>query len=170
MATGLAVCFSLSVAYTQKIEVEKRIDRKDFPTEALSYITQEYPAAKKMKFYRQRSTDSLTYEAKLKQDGYRFSVEFSPEGQLLDVEKKVKFSSLPEHVQDRIISFWEQSLDKFKIDKCQEQSSDLGIRYEIEVKAKVNKEVAFYEYLFEANGTFIKKVKIILHPNDMTLY
>ncbi|PHN05525.1 hypothetical protein [Flavilitoribacter nigricans] len=155
----------------QKVEMEERVSADEFPPDALREVRVRYPNGRRMKLYRERSNaDSLTYEAKLLADGYWYSVEFFPDGSLLDIEKKIKFSSLPTTVRGRIQTRWQEDFRKYKVVKCQEQRADGTIRYEIEVRGKGAERTAFYQYLFRADGTFVHLEKIALRPSDMTLY
>ena len=157
-------------AFSQKVEIEKRISQEAFPKQALQLVETDYPEAKKLKFYRERSADSTTFEAKFCFEKHRYSVEFNPDGDLLDIEKKIKFKTLPEPTQEAFEAKWSEDFKRFRVSKCQEQTSSKGIRYEIEVKGKSSQGTDFYEYLFESDGTFIQRQKIILRPSDMSLY
>lgn len=166
----LASLFFLTSIFAQKIEQEKRIDPSDFPNQAMDYLEEHFSGIRKMKLYQEISTDSVTYEAKFKLNAFRYSVEFFPDGELLDIEKLIPFSTIPEPSRLKIIELWQDHFKKYKVTRCQEQTSDLGIRYEIEVKGKNKEGRALYEYLFEADGDFVQKRKIILRTTDMTLY
>lgn len=155
----------------QKMEIEERISEKYFPKPALAFIERNYPEVNKRKLYRETSAaDSITYEAKFRSEGFLYSIEFWPDGQLLDIEKRVKFRSVPESTRRKMRDRWAADMKKFRVVKCQEQTSDAGTRYEVEVRGKIEQQVSFFQYLFEADGTFVQKSKIILRPNDMTLY
>ncbi len=159
-----------TAALCQKIEIEKKISREDFPKGALLLVEHRFPGAQKIKFYQERSADNTSFEAKFCFEKHRYSVEFTSSGDLLDIEKRLKFKELPLSTQEAIQQKWNQDFKRFSVQKCQQQTSDHGTRYEIEVKGKTTKGTAFYEYLFEANGRYIQKEKIILGPNDMSLY
>ncbi len=161
---------SISMTRAQKVEIEKGIPREQFPESALEYIEERFELLKRIKFYRELANDSTTYEAKFLWQDYWYSVKFYPNGNLLDIEKKIKFRSAPKALREKIAERWQRDFKKFKVIKCQEQKSAAGLRYEIEVKGKGEKEAAYYEYLFDADGTFVSRSKIILRPRDMTLY
>jgi uncharacterized protein YxjI len=57
---------------------------------------------KKVKWYIEEGNDGNTFEAKVVYKRHRYSIEFSEEGQILDVEKKVKFSELSDEIQLKI--------------------------------------------------------------------
>ncbi len=166
----LSITLQTTSVFSQKVEIEKRISKEAFPKQALQLVETDYPEAKRLKFYRERSADSTTFEAKFCFEKHRYSVEFDPEGELLDIEKKVKFKTLPEPTKKTIEAKWTEDFKRFRVSKCQEQSSSNGIRYEIEVKGKSSTGTDFYEYLFASDGTFIQKQKIVLRPSDMSLY
>lgn len=165
-----AVTPFFSSLFAQKMEQEKNIKEEDFPQLALKYLKDHFEGSRKIKFYQEISTDSLTYEAKFKWNKFRYSVEFFPDGRLMDIEKRIPFSSIPVEVTNNIKEKWEEDFKKYKISKCQEQSSNAGTRYEIELKGKNEDDRALYEYLFDSNGAFIQKREIILRTTDMTLY
>lgn len=154
----------------QKIEQEKRINQSEFPSLAMDYLQNHFQGMRKMKLYQETSTDSITYEAKFKLNQSRYSVEFFPNGQLLDIEKMIDFETIPTQTRQKITQLWNEHFQKHKITRCQEQTSKRGIRYEIELKGKNKEGRALYEYLFEANGDFVRKREIILRTTDMTLY
>lgn len=166
----ILVAWSSNRLPAQKIEVEERISRPEFPAAALQYVDLEFPVKKRLKFYREFSKDSLTFEAKFIADRHQYSVEFFPDGQLIDIEKKIKFKAIPKVTRQTILEHWKQDFKKVRVVKCQEQKSPRGIRYEIEVRGKGEKQTAFYQYLFEANGNFVERDKIELRSSDMTLY
>lgn len=165
-------CFSLiSVdAQIQKIEMEQRISEEAFPKDALLHLEHSFSPEKKVKYYQENSGEGESYEAKFKKNGHRFSVEYAVDGSLLDIEKQMNFSAVPETVQARINKYWNEEFKRFKILKCQEQSSSAGIRYEIEIKGYSKKGIRLYEYLFDADGTFLKKAEMVTRSNDMILY
>lgn len=166
----LFICLANLASMAQKIEFEKRIPADAFPNKALEQIEQDFPYAKKLKLYQEISSDSITYEAKFCYNRARYSVEFFEDGKLMDIEKKIKYNTIPAEARKTIEQQWNQDMRRFKVVKCQEQTSTLGIRYEIEVKGKAENNMDYYEYLFEADGTFVQKSKIILRPTDMNLY
>jgi hypothetical protein len=171
----ILLCIFISLSFwsnisAQKIEQEKRIDRSEFPSQAMDYLQDHFKGMRKMKLYQETSTDSITYEAKFKLDKSRYSLEFFPNGQLLDIEKLIDFETIPTQTKQKITQLWNEHFKKHKVTRCQEQTSDRGIRYEIELKGKNKQGRALYEYLFEANGDFVQKREIILRTTDMTLY
>ena len=122
------VCFIFTIAgntplQAQKVEVEKQIAQGEFPKKALGLILQDFPGAKKMKFYRETVADSTTYEAKFRWNASRYSVEFLPNGSLMDIEKKIKLQTIPLATLTRIRSQWTEDFKKVKVIKCQEQKA-----------------------------------------------
>ena len=155
----------------QKIEMEERVTVAEFPPRAWAEVQQRFPNGRRLKLYRELSrADSLTFEAKLISGGHWYSVEFFPDGTLLDIEKRVKFKTLPETTRAAIHQRWQRDFRKFKVVKCQEQRSDAGLRYEVEVRGKGPDGTAYYQYLFSADGRSLQREEIELRPSDMTLY
>jgi Zn-finger protein len=156
----------------QKLEVEKRVRQDEFPKPALEYLDLHFEGKKCTRFFREYHADTTNYEAKFKWQKQRYSVEFLVNGTLKDIEKQVPFSALPTVGREKISAQWAKDFRKFKVVKCQEQTlpNRPEKRYEIEVKGKDADGMAFYEYLFEANGNLVKRQKIILPSNNITLY
>ncbi len=162
--------FLFNTLSAQKVEREKRVDSSEFPSLALDYLDKHFEGRRKVKLYQETSTDSITYEAKLKWNKSRYSVEFFSNGQLMDIEKLINFRDIPSFAKEKITQHWKEHFQKYKITRCQEQTSDKGLRYEIEVNGKDKEGRALYEYLFDEKGAFIQKREILLRTTDMTLY
>lgn len=166
----LLMTHSLLAQIGEKIEIEERIAALEFPVPALTILHERFPDVKSVKYYREQSADDISYEAKFRLDEVKYSVEFYSDGSLMDIEKLMAFDDIPSAARSAIEVQWEKQFRKWKVIKCQEQSSDAGIRYEIEMKGKGNKSAQLYEYLFEADGTFVAKSRLVLRSNDMSLY
>lgn len=160
-------------AFSQKQEVEKRISAKRFPSEALSQLADSFAGLRQVKYYLELNGADTSYEAKFKWKRARYSVEFLPNGSLMDVEKKVKFGSLPTSFQAMVEQQLGHDFKKFKVKKCQEQTRP-GLpskRYELEIEGKpVVGKAAVFEYLFEEDGAVVQWQEILLPSNNINLY
>ena len=156
--------------FGQKIEVEKRIKKSEFPTVAETFIKEKFSEKKRIKYFKEINGDTIHYEAKFKSDGYCYSVEFFDNGQLEDIEKKIQENELPAATQKNINDYFARHYKKYKIKKIQEQTGHGTTRYEIEAKGKDQSGTYLYEFLFSETGLFIQRQKIILPSNNITLY
>lgn len=166
------------VTFSQvKLEREYALPISEVPTKASSF-TKEYFGDLKLKWFAEESDKGKSIEAKSFKKGKTFSIEFSHDGELQDIEKKIKFSSLNAPTKQAIISKLKSDFDKFKIRKTQVQwsgeleavkqylmsekvSSGLTIAYEIEVEGRTNSNSKMYEYLFTEKGEHIEKKQIV---------
>ena len=80
-------CFLSHLTYAQvKIEKESRVVSNDVPEIAIKWLEDVFDHKKKLKWYFEISADSHSYEAKFIRKGKKFSVEFSEEGIIEDIE------------------------------------------------------------------------------------
>lgn len=172
------------VAQNTKQEVEKSISRDEMPVNALTLINQFWNEQKKVDFYREFDGEKISYEAKLKWEGYQYSIEFDEQGLLEDVEQLIEFDQLPDALQNTITVKLEQQYSKFRINHVQRQFlpegddvkfldqlfnenfQDLTIRYELEVDGQSKSEFGSFELLFDQNGQQIRKRKIVRRSLD----
>ncbi|MEQ8525775.1 hypothetical protein [Gracilimonas sp.] len=168
-----------------KDEVEKSIDRNEMPASALSLINQFWKEEKKADFYRQSDGEMISYEVKLNWEDHQYSIEFDSTGSLIDVEQIIEIEELPEALRNTITEEIDKQYSKFKFTRVQRQFSasgnddeevlenileedfeDLLIRYEIEIDGQNKDELGSFEMLFDVNGNFIQKRKIVRRSLD----
>lgn len=160
----------------QKFEKEIRVKAYQIPNKALQFI-QNIDFDTKVKWYKEISNDGITYEAKSYYLKNLFSLEFSESGDLIDIEKKVKFRELPVITKNKILTSLQTRFNKFKIKKTQiqyigndgvlkelfkiktSQNFKFQVNYEIIIKGKKVKNYFFYEFLFDNNGIVKRKLK-----------
>lgn len=108
----------------------------------------------------------------------KFSIEFSENGTILDVEKTVKLKELPLDTQQKITSALEKRFRKYQLKKIQiqyvgsenaiykeifqlkPQQEKPIINYEIVVKGKTDKTYQSFEILLNTKGAIEKELKI----------
>jgi hypothetical protein len=160
----------------EKFEKEYRVKPTDVPEISVNLI-KSLNFKKKVKWYAEESNDGKTFEAKTCHQKHYYSIEFSENGTLIDLEKKVGFSELEEDLQSKIKNKLSEKYQKYKFKKIQIQYKGLEsevkkgilnlprneitarIFYEIIVKAKKDNSYALYELLLDENGTIIKELK-----------
>ncbi|WP_298996650.1 hypothetical protein [uncultured Tenacibaculum sp.] len=158
----------------EKFEREFRISTEEVPQKAQNFIKQiEFD--KKVKWYMEESQDGKAIEAKSYKKNYKYSVEFDLKGNVLDVEKKIKWKEIESSVRKNIENSLKKEFEKFTIRKIQVQwKSDeetlLGlirgdkenktdVLYEIVLKGRKEGSTSLYEVLIKADGTIIKQLK-----------
>ena len=181
----LIICLIfISVAgYSQiKFEKEERIKPDDAPVNAVRFVD-AMQLSGKIKWFKEIGFNKISYEAKTKHKGKRFSIEFSKEGTFEDVEVEIKTAAIEEATFKAISDYLVGAHAKFKINKVQRQYSGdtnyimnnflreadskvLIINYEIVITTKTDGAFAKYEYLFDKNGVFIQKSRVTSHMTD----
>ena len=182
----LSISFTnLCVAQDTKDEVEQSISRDAMPAKSLYLINQFWKEEKKADFYRQSDGEMISYEVKFDWEDYQYSIEFDSTGLLIDIEQLIEFDELPEALRNTITEEIEKQYSKFRFTRVQRQFSDfeedgeevfadileedfedLLIRYEIEIDAQNKEELGSFEMLFDDNGNFIQKRKIVRRSLD----
>lgn len=160
----------------EKFEREYRVAPSEVPEKSLQ-IVKNWDFKNRVKWYAEESNEGKTFEAKVKHEKYKYSIEFSDNGNLIDVEKEVAFSELEENIQKKIKNNLRNKYRKYKFRKTQIQykgiPSDLKniflkqptnhintrLFYEIVIKAKKDKMYSLYELLVDDNGDLLKELK-----------
>ena len=143
--------------------------------------------SKRAKFFSETDGDKKSFEVKLKFESKWYSIEYSEDGTLEDIEVVISFDSLDESLKNSILKQF-NTYNKFHIDRIQRQFSssqksnrtviedalnadtaDL-IRYELEVSLKQDGEWRAYEMLFSNTGELIQTREIIHRSTDFILY
>lgn len=176
--TLLILCFApLSLLAQQKLERESRIKPNDVPEVALGFLENGQVTAK-TKWYFEENLEGNSIEAKFRQDGHRYSVEFDTLGLIQDIEIEVKELALETAVLSAMTDHLGSTFTNYRIRKIQVQYSgapevlnkilasypEVGVvvtRYEVVVKGRNAEETALYEFTFDEAGEFIKQQQII---------
>lgn len=180
-------CISLGGYAQQKYEREYRIDTSEVPQEAMGFI-KYFNVQKKVKWYQERGLDSTSVEAKFKLSGFKYSIEFSNDGSLQDIEQTVPFISLQKHIQKKIRAYLKENYDAYDIEKVQHQYTGntktlLAWRqtsnfpdtapesithiYELIVRARTKNKVKLFEFQFDEKGQKIEKKEVITRDTDI---
>lgn len=177
---SLLILISLSRGHVfsqTKYEKESRINHKEVPPAALSFVD-SLPFVSKVKWYKETGLNHVTIEAKSKLNKERHSVEFSEEGTFQDVEIEVKPSRIEYETYSGITEFLTQEHGKFKVEKTQIQysggrnavlmflrsgrndSESIIVNFEIEISTKVDGSFLMFEYLFTEKGDYVESRQI----------
>jgi len=163
-----------------KIEREYRIKDHQVPASARIDVGQ-FNFPKKIRWYIERNVDTFSVEAKTKTDLGCISIEFSPEGEFMDLELEVKDDMINASVLRKIGSYFDANFRRWKMRKIQLQySHDIDLirkqleqpsyydpirpRYEIVAKGRDEHGMKLYEFLFGEDGSFVKKQQFTFKP------
>ncbi|TPV33873.1 hypothetical protein FJ651_06855 [Paucihalobacter ruber] len=168
----------------QKYEREVRISADDVHPDALKFL-KDSPVNSKVKWYREIGLDTTSIEAKTKYKGQRYSIEFSENGVLEDVEVEIKARDLKPDILKNIEQTIEQAYGDFKIEKIQLQytgspqllksvfgSSTIPdaviIKYELVISSKESETFKRFELLFNEELELERTTEIIT-KNDINI-
>lgn len=183
---GSAICIAVllllsSSAFGQKVERESRIKSPEVPEKALEYI--EQTSLDKVKWYRETGLESISFEAKFKHERRWYSVEFSEEGVLEDIEIEIDLHQVPEPTRESIDKYLEAEFKRHRIKKVQIQykqtplqtlikeevpKTDSPHAFELVVKGKKSRLMKLWEVAFSSTGKFIS-IDQILNRNSTHL-
>ncbi|MBN2745654.1 MAG: hypothetical protein JXR34_02925, partial [Bacteroidales bacterium] len=176
----LSILF-MSLSAQTKTEKEYRIKKDKIPENAQKWMRQNFPEAKKIKWYQEVSNGKTTFEAKLKWKKTSYSVEFDSIGTLEDVEMTIDFEEIELEARKSIEQYFLGNYKKHKILKVQKQFSgdlsqfrqyletpnQIGIttNYEIEFQGITSDSNELYEALFNQSGQLITRKTIKTEAN-----
>ena len=180
--TFLVFFISLSSNSQIKFEQEKRISKSNVPEKALRFV-EGLPLTKKIKWYKEISQDGITIEAKSCHNKQKYSIEFTDQGEIIDIEKKENFKNLENKIKAKINSELDSIFAKHIIKKTQIQYTDLKgdinfifeksdtensaePNYELIVRGKDEGIFSTYEITFDHNGVKLKILKITQRTSD----
>ncbi|NNC62379.1 MAG: hypothetical protein HKO11_08570 [Eudoraea sp.] len=172
-----------------KYEREFRIRKSQFPQNALEQIEDQIKDARRLRFYKEIDSATISFEAKFKKDRLHYSVEFNSEGELEDIEVLIKEVDIPTDVFASVSDYLKGNCLNFKIRRLQQQypvteKQKMGkvirdafqnlilpyINYEMVVFCKTAAGREEYEYLFNSEGVFISRRKSLPPNYDHILY
>ena len=169
-----------------KYEKEDRIKASEVPPAAIDFVDQ-LGFVKKIKWYIEEGLDRMTYEAKTKHRSKKYSIEFSKNGNIEDIEIEIKMDDVEFIPNAAIVSHLVGSYTRFKICKVQRQytgppsemmtvtqdgvvSEQLTINYEVVAKVKKDKVFQEMEFLYDSEGRLISEVIIVQKNTDHLEY
>ena len=193
---SIKLTFSLLTLYLPltaqvKYEREYKIEESQFPAKALNYLEKTEIQKNNIKYYVEVDKDKKGFEAKFKNNGLRYSVEFNEAGILEDIEVKISKNKLPEVVSEKMEQQFDSIFKRFRILKIQKQfvntsdqnpetliktalynaEDELYCNYEIMVAARKDKKsFEDYEFLFDYKGKVLNIRKSIPPAYGYILY
>ena len=175
-----------------KYEKEERIPIDDLPSVVQALLPQLQFNAKRIRYYREFDGDKESYEVKFKKHGTHFSIEFSQDGSLEDIEMLIKKSDLPSSVMTSL----NDTFPRCKLTRIQKQfvhpkdadpANTLRIvlsdhhdalnhklideaNYEIEAQCVTKNGLQKKELLFSSGGKLLSTRTIIAEADDHIIY
>ncbi len=190
LLTFVCCSFICTAQNSYKHEKEARIEKKEFPSNALELLDKTLPKKiKKVKYYKELDSTKVSYEIKLKYNGKKYSIEFSKKGVLEDVEITIKQKDIVPKTFEKIKKYLYGKYSSFRIKKIQLQYRNTNnidaetivkdsfsgtktetLFYEIIAEVKTGKERYFIEITFTKEGDFELSRTIIQGSYDHILY
>tara|TARA_R110002012_G_scaffold139590_5_gene296988 strand:- start:931 stop:1497 length:567 start_codon:yes stop_codon:yes gene_type:complete len=141
------VLSTLVVSGQTKIEIEKRISQDSVPNKAKIYISEQFKASN-IKWFFEKTNARSSYEAKFCELNKRFSVEFSIDGTLEDIEVLIKFKKLAPETKKIITTLLNSKFTNYRVLKTQFQQSDYDkTKLELFLKTKTLSELDLLELI-----------------------
>ncbi|WP_027878570.1 hypothetical protein [Mesoflavibacter zeaxanthinifaciens] len=171
----------LQLSAQNKYEQESKISFTNVPEKARLFVS-KIIQSKKVKWYKEQSNNGISFEAKSKFKGEKYSIEFDTNGTIEDIEIEKKWNDLPKTIQQNIINSLQNTFIKHKIRKIQIQFSaeekdlinyfkddvknNITVKYEIVVKGKSDSGKHLFELLFNHKGQLEATSKIVFRNTD----
>ncbi len=182
----LAVMLWTPSTAQQKYEREYTLKPAAVPAEASAFIAGMFKDVK-IHWYGEQSLNGKSVEAKFKASGKTYSIEFDDKGKLQDIELLIKFKDIPEPARNMISENLKKKFSKFNVVKTQRQwtgttdalkealtdeklPGSVTTRYELILKAKLNKITKYYEVLCKNNGAIESVHEIVERNADNLIY
>lgn len=155
----------------QKIEVEKRVSSEEAPAPMLQFLREKYPEMRRLKYYEERNESGRFFEAKFCFEKFRYSVKFTPEGELVDTERQIPYKTIPAEVARQVEQQLSTQFQRYKVTKTQEVlKSGRAIGYELEIRGKRESELGLFEGQFDTSGKLQSLRTIERPPNDFIFF
>lgn len=186
--TLFTLFFSIFCFAQNKPEREHRILKKQFPETkfAVKLNNKEF---KKVKYYKEISTENITYSIKLKKERLYYQLFFTKDGKLTTTALKVKEVDIPNDTFTKIKAHLNNTFQKYKILEMQQQyhvtkTTDRAktlkntfqnlmlpqniFRFYVKGKTDTNKKELFF--FFDADGNHLKTIEALPKNHDRVLY
>lgn len=177
-----------ALGQSDKNEVEDSIKSSEMPGNALETLEEFWPDMSDIRFYAQTDGDVETFEAKLEWQGKYFSIEFTSEGAIIDVEQLIEMDEIVTSDREAIESYLDSEFKRVRITRLQRQyiaddedgvddedfiddileedEEDYKVRYEIEVEGNTGDAIGAFELLFDQSGQIIQRRRIVRRSLD----
>jgi hypothetical protein len=182
----LLILFTINGFAQYKYEREIRAREKDVPTNALQFV-ESLDFTRKIRWYKEIGINRVSYEAKTRYNGEKYSIKFSEDGTFEDMEIEMPYKDIPDEAHKPIEEFLLSEFGSYSIEKVQIQFTGnaelirtnfrdgagmpaIDIHYEIVISAKLDGSYSLFEYLFSKTGGFVHKARIIEKSINNIIY
>ena len=165
----------------QKYEREVRITNEEVHPDAIKFVTSLNLNAK-VKWYREIGLETTSIEAKTTYKGQRYSIEFSENGVLEDIEVEIKARDLKKPILNSLETSIKNTYSDFKFEKIQLQYTGsvallrqvfnattipeaVTIKYEVVISSKESGTFKRFELLFNEALALESTTEIITKNN-----
>ncbi len=172
-----------------KVEREYKIKQEEAPPKAIQFIYEIESVTEKTRvnWYREESADVESVEAKFKIDKQNYSIEFSTDGELQDVEIRMDERDIPTMTREAIKESLNSEFIKWSIKKVQlqwvgesqlvissidrnERQEGVEENYEMVIKGETDKSKSYFELLFDSTGKLMRTSRIVENSSDILIY
>ena len=170
----------------KKYEREYRIKENEVPERARNFISSVFKKTK-IHWHGEESLTGKSIEAKFKDSGKRYSIEFDESGGIQDIEILSSVGDISSESRATLKENLEKEFPKYKIVKTQlhwngsenhlkealqkdKLPKGIVVRYELILKATKNKREAYFEILSEKNGSIVSIKEIVQRNSDNLIY
>ena len=172
-----------------KYEREYRIRKAQFPEAALQVLDSRLDGVRRLRFYREVDSNRIRYAVKFKKARLHYSVGFTQEGELEDVEFHITPVDIPEESWGSIQAELTDRFGRHKVREIRQQypraafvSVEQTLRnafqnlllpernYRLVLRVRNDRGSMPYEALFDADGKLLKLRKALPANYDHILY
>jgi hypothetical protein len=166
------------------------VERNDFPDKAIELLNHLPKEVKKLKYYKEKDGDKLSFEAKFKYQKRNFSIEFDQMGDLEDIEITLTKRAAKKNLPSTIIDYLNTEYKKYHFFKVQTQykkektndalellEKSLKMIFDehnnFEIIAQVqnpNSKYQLLEFTFNSKGHLLNSRTLKARPYEYILY
>ncbi|MBX9852135.1 MAG: hypothetical protein K2X86_10290, partial [Cytophagaceae bacterium] len=121
------------------------------------YLSQNYPQARSIKYYREIEGDTTLYEINFKSKEEEYNLLLYPDGRIYETEIVMDFNLLPETVRNKITQDLQVRYNKYTIRLTEQLNPDVELKYEVKVRAKKGNHSGYFEVFYDGEGNFIEE-------------
>lgn len=170
----LLLCLGQIAMSQTKNEKEERVSLTDFPEAAQTLIETLPKDCRRLRFYKETDGEKQSFEAKFKYKRRRYSLEFSKNGVIEDLEVQSKIRAIDDPIRDNITNYFDATFTKSKLIKIQKQyiynaeiepelflaqilsgTTSIAPNFEIVAEVKIEKQRELREFTFDSSGVFL---------------
>jgi hypothetical protein len=164
----LSGCVATVPATYHKTEVEETIHVKDLPPRVLAALPKEYDK-KEFTYKRKHKNGKISYDVDYEKSGKKFSIGYDEQGRILEEEKKVEFSDIPQDLRAKVEKVLSEHYPDHKILLVEEVYTPDEMLLEVFFSAPKS-STGFVEAIFEFKTGVFREFVNIRMKSIQTLY